>query len=240
MKNRNPSYPLLAPQGLCVVIIRFHRQKGMVLVEAVFAVAIIAITTLAFISAMVFTARQAEVNTQHLYGVNLAVKYASMIRASTPAYLGDQAAPSGAFARLFLTPQTVYSNPSEPSASTIYNVSFTFTGWGSVASATGNSLTASFPAGLSAWNTNEWTGHYVTITEGLGRTQIMRIQSNTANTLSLTADLTGATSTNWSLNPDSTSKFYIDDGKTARITITWGDGSRHQTINRTVFVARAN
>lgn len=222
------------------MIIRFHLKKGMVLLEAVFAVAIIAITTLAFISALIFTARQAEINTQHLYGVNLAAKYAALIRASNSTNLGDTNAPANAFARQFLAPQTAYSNPSEHSAGIAYNVSFVFTGWGSVASATANTLTATFPPGLSPWKVNEWTGHYVTITEGLGRTQIMRIKSNTANTLTLTADLTGATTTNWTMTPNTTSKFYIDDGKTARITIVWGDGSRHQTINRTVFLQRAN
>ena len=222
------------------MIIRFRQKRGMVLLEAVFAVAIIAITTLAFISALVFTARQAEINTQHLYGVNLAAKYAAMIRASKTEYLGNPAAPANAFSRQFLQPQTVYGNPSEPSAGETYTVSFQFAGWGGVASATANTLTATFPPGLSPWKTNEWIGHYVTITEGLGRTQIMRIKSNTANTLSLTADLTGATTKNWTLIPDTSSKFYIDDGKTVRISVVWGDGSRHQTVNRTVFVGRVN
>ena len=220
--------------------IRFHRQKGMVLLEAVFAVAIIAVTTLAFISALVFTARQAQINTEHLHGVNLAAKYAAMIHSCKPVNLGNSAAPSNAFARQFLSPHTVYGNPSDPSAGPAYTVSFLFTGWGGVASASPNTLTATFPPGLSPWRVNEWVGHYVTITEGLGRTQIMRIQSNTANTLNVTSDLTGATTTNWTLTPDATSKFYIDDGKTARITVAWGDGSRHKTINRTVFIGRDN
>jgi hypothetical protein len=130
------------------------------------------------------------------------------------------------------------TDPQFPTSTQQYTVNIRFTGWGTVQSASNNGLTATLPTGQQNWVTNEWAGHYVTITEGTGRTQIMRITANTGNTLSVTRDLTGTSTTGWTLNPDSSSRFYINDGKTARIQVTWGNSQNFRTVDRTVFVRR--
>lgn len=209
------------------------------MVEAVFAVVLVATTTLAFVAALIFSARQAETNSEHLYAVHLAAKWGHMLRAANPTRLGDQSTSGTAFEQQFYTPQSVSGDPTHPAVAPQYTVTCRFTGWGAVTSAGANNLTASFPAGVDPWIPGEWVGHYVTITAGTGRTQIMRITANTANTLSVTADLTGATNTTWGQTPDTTSRFFINDGKTVRVRVTWGDGSRHQTVDRTVFIRRA-
>ena len=216
------------------------RTKGLVLVEAVFAVVLVATTSLAFVAALIFSARQSETNSEHLYAVHLAGKWGHMLRAANPTRLGDQTTSGTAFERQFYAPQIVPGDPTHASVAPQYTVTCRFTGWGAVSSAATNSLTASFPTGVDPWIPGEWVGHYVTITEGTGRTQIMRITGNTASTLAVTADLTGATTTPWTRTPDSTSRFFINDGRTVRVRVTWGDGSRHQTVDRTVFIRRVS
>ncbi len=213
-------------------------RRGFTLIETVFAMVIVAVTSIGFMASVVYSARQSAANTDHLYAVHLAGKYAAMIRAGNFAQLGDTNTSATEYESQFLTPVTVRPDPQFPTSTQQYTVTIRFTGWGRVQSATNNGLTATLPTGQQNWVTNEWAGHYVTITGGTGRTQIMRITANTGNTLTVTQDLTGASGTSWTLNPDSTSQFFINDGKTARVQVSWGNGQNFRTVERVVYVRR--
>jgi len=118
-------------------------------------------------------------------------------------------------------------------------VTVRFKGWGQVASAATNSLTATIPATQSSWTANEWVGHDVMIVSGIGVNQIMRITANNNNTLTVDSKITTAASSGggWmSAVPNNTSQFRINNGKHAEITVTWGNGANYRTLRQNVFI----
>jgi prepilin-type N-terminal cleavage/methylation domain-containing protein len=215
-----------------------QHRSGFTLVEVVIAMVIVAVTSIGFVASVIFSSRQSATNTDHLYAIQLAAKYGAMVRASNFTRLGDTTTSAGAYERQFLSPLTTHVDDQYPNSTTAFTVRVLFSGWGTVRSATPNTLTANLPAGQQPWGAGEWVGHYVVIAKGTGRTQVMRITANTGGTLTVTSDLTGATAGNWTQTPDTTSQFYINNGKTARIAVSWGDGANFRTVNRTVFVRR--
>lgn len=215
-------------------------RKGLTLVEIMIALIIAAVASIAFMTSIVVMLHQTAENRRHALGVQMAEYYQSLALAASYHRIGTASVEDTDFEFLFThtadNPLEVLSDSSHPDRSLAYRVWFEVTGFGEVSSASSSSLTAALPAGQQ-WNVNEWQNNYLTITQGRGRGQIMRIVSNTANTLSLTADLTGAnTSQGFRIVPDDTSRFVINNGKTVRIAISWGDESDHRVIRRSVLI----
>ena len=220
----------------------------MTLIEVLISLLFLAVTIVAFFAGLLVSTRAGSTNREYLYATQLMNTVENGLRAGNFTSLGDANTSSTAYEYQFLHMPDVYGDPDPKNRvnTFAYKTAITFTGWGTVATATGTTLQANFPTGLQQWATNEWAGHYVTIPSGKGAGQIMYIKSNTGNTLTLTADFAGAGSTAWTVIPNTTSTFLIDDAKTARIQITYTDGmwdSVAQTfrvlqMNRTVVVTR--
>ena len=71
------------------------------------------------------------------------------------------------------------------------------------------------------------------ITNGQGEGQIRRITANTTNTLSVTPA--------WTVNPDASSFFMIDGGKTATATVSWretGSGAIRTTALTALIIPK--
>lgn len=214
------------------------KRRGVTLVEVVIAMAVAAFVMLSFMTAIVFMLRQNAENRQHYEALQILEFHQGLIAAANPARLGATNLEEIDFEDQFnhrrAAPLAVRAHPDEDHPGDEYFISFEFTGWGAVSDAEENTLEADLPDNHLDWPTNRWAGSYVTITQGRGAGQVMLIRSNTANTLTVTGDLTGATDVPWDREPDSTSRFAINNARTVDIEITWGDGTRHRRIQRTL------
>lgn len=226
------------------------RPKAVTLVELMFALVIASFVSIAFMSSVIYMIRVNKSNAAQLDALAIASYYQGLVMASDRSKIGNMGLATSDFEFQFNKynpavsaiansgPKIEYADPNNAAKSPQYRVWFEFTGFGTVASATANTLRANFPANQKTWKTNEWTGSYVTITKGFGNGQVMRVRSNTGDTLTLTRDLTGATNTNWEIIPNNTSEYNINNGRTVRLFVSWGDGSGDKTITRTMFLRR--
>ena len=231
------------------------RQRGFTLVEVVIALVITLFTSVGFMASIIYSSREADRNRNHVYAIQVAEMMTARVRGGTFVAMGVTPATS-AYERQFApvmvmdTDTSATKNPLKPLArldvNRQYRCTMAQTGWGQVQSGSGTGLVCGSAPGNRVWVANEWAGHYVTIAAGRGSGQIMRITGNTANALTVTRDLSGVGSTAWAVIPDNTSLYYIDDGKTFELAITWGNSARNQagaiearTINRTVVIPRS-
>lgn len=97
-------------------------------------------------------------------------------------------------------------------------VEITITGDGYSDNSSGSSSLADPNA---AWETDQWIGSTVLIVGGNGQGQRAYITGNTSTVLNITTDLSGATSQSWDTNPDASSHYVINGGKTIDITVRW-------------------
>jgi Tfp pilus assembly protein PilV len=209
----------------------------MTLVEVLVGLFITLVAALGFIGAMIYAQRANRTTRDYLYANQFMSSLQMMVQASNFDRLGESTTTGTQYEAQFLGTISAYGDPRNTRLTPLMRASFQFTGFGNVASATNTTLRASFPSGVSSWQPNEWAGHYVTISRGTGFGQVMRIVSNTADTLTVTADLSGATTQGWAIVPDSTSRFLIDASKTVHITVNYTDWTgRQRTLRRTVVV----
>ena len=205
------------------------------------ALVILSVVSVSFYTAIVYSARQAKDNLDHLYAVQIINSVGAQIRCSRFAAIGEGGAVATAnpYEAKYLTTFVETGDPNAVRATT-YTVTVRFKGWGQVASATANSLTANIVSPQVTWDTNEWVGHDVMIVSGVGVNQIMRITANNSNTLTVDSKITTAAATGggWmAATPNNTSLFRINNGKHAEITVTWGDARNYRTLRQNVFVA---
>ncbi len=217
-----------------------NRRYGATLVEVVVAMAIASFVILGFMGAIVFMFHQNAENRTHYEALQVLEFHQGLLAAARPQRLGAPDLADGEFEARFAhrreAPLTVRSHPEEGRPGEEFRISFEFTGWGRVQDAGGNTLQAEIPDNQNEWQPGRWVGSYVTITSGRGAGQIMRITSNTGDTLTVTGDLTGLSDVGWDRQPDSTSRFAINNSRTVDIEIEWGNGERHRRIQRTVYI----
>jgi Tfp pilus assembly protein PilV len=229
-----------------------HRRhdRGFTIIETVIALLIAGAAGLAFVSSAIYSQRQAQINRDHMYGMMLVNTVAAQVMAADWDRLGDPAAAAGTLENALLNGFTRQGDRFVNNVSPNFTMAITYTGWGAVDSSQPTGLTSAATPGRRAWATNEWAGQYVQIYEGLGRNSMMRIRSNTANTLTVSADLTVAGRTGaltpWPITLDNTSRYAINNGKTVQIAVSWNtsntrinvEGADYRRIERTVFVPR--
>ncbi|MBX7245392.1 MAG: prepilin-type N-terminal cleavage/methylation domain-containing protein [Candidatus Sumerlaeaceae bacterium] len=218
-----------------------YSNRAFTFIEVMVSLMVTLVVALGFIASVIYSSKQADLSRDHLYGLQAMDAFQGQVQASNVVLLGEVSTTTPTvYEARFRNPMSITPDYTNPTINYTYTANFTFTGWGKVVSATANTLTCGIATNQSNWTTNEWVGHYVTIASGKGAGQIMRITANTGNVLTVSADLGGVSNTNWAINPDNTSTYYIDDGKTVRIRVTWGDASRYRTMNRTVLVPRVS
>lgn len=203
---------------------RRYNKQGVTLVEALFAVGIFALLAVGFMTTLVASMRATGRAVLEIAADNFATKIIEEMqlrnKMSIEEYdkLGDPSAPvDDSFLKTFVAS----SDPQNPSRSVEFRAQVRFKGFGKVASATQNSLSAAIPNGFPSWEVDEWKGCPVMIKKGKGSGQIAYILSNTSSDLSITRNLDGSAGASWLTSPDSSSYFEINGGKTAEVTVRW-------------------
>lgn len=221
-----------------------HTRKGVTLVEVIVALVIAGFVSLSFMGAVIYSIKATDSNKAHFLAMQTANVFTGRLAASNFGVLGHLDMDANSFEAPFkareANPLTIYADPVNESHSLEMKIWFEFTGWGTISSGTVDSLTATFPAGVSSWKPNEWQGHLVTIILPSGLAHVMRIKSNTSNSMNLTADLSGEDDVPLANAIEEDGVFIIDNAKTARMFIEWGDGQDYRRIVRQVVVRRLN
>jgi len=195
--------------------------RGVTLLEVVIAIAIIAAVSIGMYASSVYTARQNEDNLEREYAVQILEMGVAKARVADFTKIADTTLTSTAYENQFNSSTNVNVDSLSPDFPT-YKLAYKFTGWGTVNSASAGNLTADFPANVSKWEPNEWTGHFVVVATGSGGNQMMRITKNTAQKLTVTNKLGSGSSSTWlSGTPTSGAEFYIDNGKFVDVTVSW-------------------
>lgn len=220
---------------------RLHRtgltcdDRGLSLVEVLIALAILGVVSLSFIGSLIFTSRTAHATTSRIFAVELANRTVEELRALGETNYEILGTDTGDAAR-FLQEQTFDKDPVSSGQTIQFTVSCDFKGFGTVSSAGSNSLTAVIPADYPQWETNEWVGQMVMIKDGDGSGQIAYITANTADTLTITTNLSGSGGGSWMRTPSAGDEFEINNGKTVVITISWTEQGRSQQLARTALI----
>lgn len=216
---------------------RQPRRRAVTLVELLAAIGIIAFMTLAFAGALSYNVQSIDANRRVVEGLQVAQYFEGLLHGSSYQALGDPTLDQNAWEAQFATDQThvIQEQGQQPRT---YRIAFRHTGWGAVGSATETTLVADFADNQQDWEANEWAGQYVVITRGRGAGQIMRILSNTGDTLSVTRDLTGAQSEGWTVVPNDTSRYAINNSKTVHVTVTWDGPRQEESFRRMVTIPR--
>lgn len=213
-------------------------NRGVTLVEIMIALGVVSVISVFFMTSIIFTIRQTRENRDHLNAVQIMNYQMGLLKVAQFGPLGEPAGSvptweSQNFGFRDANPRQIQGDPIDP-RSTVYNVSFEFSGWGIVQSATDTSVTVTIPSNHRAWTANQWANDYVSIIPAVGRAQIARIVSNNANTLTITTDLSGLRSSErWDRLPAAGDVVRINDGKSVLVTVRWGNGQNHRIIQRT-------
>lgn len=218
-----------------------RKRLGFSLLETLIAVLIAAFVSIGFIGSIIFMVQATGKNRKHLNAMRTVEYFQGYVLASKYADIGKAGLPSTEHEYTINTytpesPLTYKVDKTHASESHEFKVGFSITGYGSVIEADAFSMRVDLPDSSPAWETDEWAGNYVTITTGFGEDQIMYIKSNTADRLNVTADLTGLTDVEWLNIPKEDDTFVINNGKTVRIHLTYGDESDFETITRSVLL----
>lgn len=215
-----------------------RRRRGVTLVEIMIALAVVSTISLFFMSSIIFTIQQTRANRDHINALQIIDYHMGLLKVAQFAELGEPPTSiptweTQNFNFRDATPKPVKGDPNDPD-STTYNISFEFSGWGVVQSATDTTVTVTIPSNHRAWTANQWVDNYVSVIPPVGRAQIARIVGNNSNTLTITTDLSGLVNDQeWERLPAAGDIVRINDGKTVTITVRWGDGQDHRTIQRT-------
>jgi type II secretory pathway component PulJ len=223
------------------------RRCGLSLIEVTISIALLAIVSIGLIGSVIYLIRQARENRAHYYAVQYANNYVGLLSAADYKNLGSPDLESDDFELMFISseedPIIKYSNNEKTDHAIELKIWFEFTGWGKVAAATEKSLTITLPSNHKNWESNEWARSYMTITKTPsgrgGQGQVVRVISNGDNTLSVVRDLTGTdTSEGLAVVPEVGSDIIINNGKTVRMYIKWGNGRAYRTLIREIIIAR--
>lgn len=198
-----------------------RKGKGFTLIEVIISVGILGLASSVFISSLYFSGKIARNTTLRVVARNIARGIAEEIRADnydnvTTANYCD--IPSS-------SPDAYYI---DEEMNIKCDVTIDIKGLGQVSGAAWDTLRDS----AASWQPNEWQGNVVFITNGQGRGQRALITSNTPDTLNVTLDLSGNSSENWTILPNTTSEYAINGGKTVVITVTYQyrDRSYQETL----------
>lgn len=213
--NRFHGYPALHK--------RTHR--GVTLVEIVISMLILGVLSTTIISSIIFSSRGARLNTNAIAAKNIAQGFFEQMAADefsnvTPPADGVVFEPN------FPDP----NNPNDRVASVGYAdipttattpiwldralgipcaIDFEFKGFGIATGGGSNSLTDT----RQSWESDEWAGDTLYLVAGTGAGQFATIDSNSGNTLNVSGT--------FSVSPDSSTRYMINNGKTIEITTTW-------------------
>ncbi len=201
------------------------RDRGVTLVEIVVSMLILTLLAVTVISSVIYTSRGARLNTNAIAAKNIAQGYFERMAGDefsnvTPPADGTVFEPN--------IPDP--TNPNERVASDGYAdiplddpnpiwldramgipcaVSFEFKGFGNATGGGATSLTDT----NASWEIDEWVGDTLYLVDGTGAGQFGQIASNTATQMTL--------ATAFSVDPDATTKYMVNNGKTVEVTTTW-------------------
>ena len=189
------------------------KQRGFTLVEILVAGVILALFTVTMVGMIAFSSKATRLNTNSVTAKNIAQGYFERMAIDTFANVNSANYPS----------VTSSSNPPvylDQAMDIRCAVAIDFKGFGTASGGGNSSLSDS----SQSWEVNEWANDSLFIVGGKGAGQTLTIISNTADTITVNS--------NWVENPDATSKYMINNGKTVEITTTWQ--YQGQSYSRTI------
>lgn len=189
---RSPMFPLRRRQP----------ERGLSLLEAMIAGAILAFVSVTTISGMIYSSRASRLNTNSIAAKNIAQGFFERMAIDRFNNVGPNAYPNIAYN----DPNPVYL---DESMGIRCRVDFAFKGFGLAESGSATSLRDDD----ANWETDEWAGDTVYLVDGYGAGQFALIRSNTSNQLNFDSSIL--------FPPDSTTKYMVNNGKTVEITTTW-------------------
>lgn len=209
------------------------RARGFTLIEAIIALSILLLVSLSFFASLLASSRSAQVGRANIYAIQLMDRILEELRAADFDNLGNTV--TGAAENRFNSNQT-FNLQIANAVNLPYTVSCKFLGFGTVASATATSLTPNFPANYPAWTTDQWKGRAVVVTDGVAKCCMAYVNSNTANTLTISRNLDGSGGGGWWTTPVAGDTYLIDNGKSVQVTITWTVARKAFTMTRTTLI----
>ena len=170
--------------------------------EVAIALPILAIVSLALVSAVVFASRLGRIVSNQIAAKNIAQSYFERMAIDDFADVTPQNYPSVTLA----TSPPLYLDRLRNSKCA---VDIVITGYGAAESGAANTIVDN----EGNWTPNEWVGNTLLLVHGAGRGQRAQIIGNTANTVTV----------NGTFNPPPTAgtQYRINGGKTVRITTRW-------------------
>lgn len=213
---------------------RIAASRAFTILEAVISLSILLMVSLSFFASLVVSSRSAQVGKANAFAIQIMDRTIEDLRGADFDNIGTTVTTAAEYR--FSNPQT-FQLPLGGAAQFLnLSVQCSFLGYGKISAISGSGLTAAFPTNFPAWTTNQWQGHYVMITNGGGVGQMAYINSNTANALTISRNLSGSGGGGWYLNPSVGDSFQIDNGKTVKVTITWTIARRNFTMTRTALI----
>ena len=170
--------------------------------EVAIALPILAIVSLALVSAVVFASRLGRIVSNQIAAKNIAQSYFERMAIDDFADVTPQNYPS---VTLTTSPPLYLDRLRNSKCS----VDIVITGYGTAESGTANTIEDN----EGNWTTNEWAGNTLFLVHGAGRGQRAPIIGNTANTLTVNGT--------FSPPPTAGTQYRINGGKTVRITTRW-------------------
>ncbi|KPL09247.1 hypothetical protein AMJ85_06935 [candidate division BRC1 bacterium SM23_51] len=181
---------------------RKYRARGFSLLEILIALPILAIVSLALVSAVIFASRLSRIVCNQITAKNIAQSYFERMAIDD----FDDVTPADYPSVTLETTPPLYLDHVRDSRCA---VDIVITGYGTAESGAANGV-----VDLNAsWKPNEWSGDTLLLVGGTGRGQRATILSNTVN--SLTTDGT------FNPVPTADTEYRINGGKTVRITTRW-------------------
>jgi hypothetical protein len=195
---------------------------------------------------MVFMLRRSAEARERLFANDLANSLVEELRGIPFDNVGlDRANGGTELSERYLGQRTFSMEPeNDQQGATIFTATFIYGGWGPVGSNVSGgstSLQGTFDHFISQdgvnWETTrpdpdtgedvqifDWDGAYVMITDGDGKGQVARIVSHNATNLTISTDLDpNGGSTGWDIPISAGATFYINNGKTIVVDVTWTD-----------------
>lgn len=193
-----------------------RNHRGVTLVEIVISMLMLALLSITVISSVIFSSRGARLNTNALAAKNIAQGWFERMAADD---FGNVTPPDNTASGGIWNPTGAgYEDIPTTSATPVWldralgipcAVDFAFKGFGIASGGGSSSLTDS----SVSWETDEWEGDTLYLIDGTGSGQHAEITSNSATSLSIDGTFT--------VPPDNTTKYLINNGKTVEITTTW-------------------